>query len=90
MGGAIYKSKLAEENARLKVETVEVKRKLEERKLVERAKGILQRRHGLTEEQAYLQLRNESRRLRRPMKDLAEAIVFTEELNKRASGETTD
>ena len=90
MGGALYKSKLAEENARLKVETVEVKRKLEERKLVERAKGILQRRHGLTEEQAYLQLRNESRRLRRPMKDLAEAIVFTEELNKRASGETTD
>jgi uroporphyrinogen-III synthase len=90
MGGAIFKNKLAEENARLKEETVEVKRKLEERKLVERAKGILQRRHGLTEEDSYLQLRNESRRLRRPMKDLAEAIIFTEELSKRAGGESTE
>jgi two-component system, response regulator PdtaR len=83
MGGAVAKSKLAEENARLKEESQEMKRKLEERKVVERAKGIIQRRHGLSEEDAYLQLRNESRRLRRPMKDLAEAIIFTEELSKR-------
>jgi signal transduction protein with GAF and PtsI domain len=87
MAGALAKSKLAEENARLKEETQEMKRKLEERKVVERAKGIIQRRHGLTEEDAYLQLRNESRRLRRPMKDLAEAIIFTEELSKRTSAE---
>jgi uroporphyrinogen-III synthase len=85
MGGALAKSRLSEENARLKEETQEMKRKLEERKVVERAKGILQRRHGLTEEDAYLQLRNESRRLRRPMKDLAEAIIFTEELSKRTT-----
>ena len=58
---------------------------LEKRKVVERAKGLLQRRHNLTEEEAYLQLRNESRRLRRPMKELAEAIIFAEDLNKRAS-----
>ncbi len=83
MAGALAKSKLAEENAQLKEETQEMKRKLEERKVVERAKGIIQRRHGLSEEDAYLQLRNESRRLRRPMKDLAEAIIFTEELSKR-------
>lgn len=88
MGSAVSKSKLAEENARLKEETQEMKRKLEERKVVERAKGILQRRHGLTEEDAYLQLRNESRRLRRPMKDLAEAIIFTEELSKRTTNHT--
>jgi len=83
MGGALSKARLADENARLKEETVEMRRKLEERKVVERAKGILQRRHGLTEEDAYLQLRNESRRLRKPMKDLADAIIFTEDLNKR-------
>ena len=83
MAGALAKSKLAEENVRLKEETQEMKRKLEERKVVERAKGIIQRRHGLSEEDAYLQLRNESRRLRRPMKDLAEAIIFTEDLSKR-------
>ena len=83
MAGALAKSKLADENARIKEETQEMRRKLEERKVVERAKGIIQRRHGLSEEDAYLQLRNESRRLRRPMKDLAEAIIFTEELSKR-------
>lgn len=83
MGGAVAKSKLAEENVRLREETQEMRRKLEERKVVERAKGILQKRHGMTEEDAYLQLRNESRRLRRPMKDLAEAIIFTEDLSRR-------
>ena len=82
MGGAITKSSLLLENLRLSEETKEVKRQLEERKLVERAKGLLQRKHNLTEEEAYLRLRNESRRLRRPMKDLAEAIILLEELNK--------
>jgi signal transduction protein with GAF and PtsI domain len=82
MGGAITKSTLLLENLRLTEETKEVKRQLEERKLVERAKGLLQRKHNLTEEEAYLRLRNESRRLRRPMKDLAEAIILLEELNK--------
>ena len=62
-----------------------MRRKLEERKVVERAKGIMQKRHGMTEEDAYLQLRNESRRLRRPMKDLAEAIIFTEELGRKTT-----
>ena len=83
MGGAIAKSLLAGENARLFEEAQEMKRQLETRKVVERAKGILQQRYGLTEEDAYLRLRNESRRLRRPMKDLAEAIILSEELSRR-------
>jgi len=83
MGGAISKSVLAEANARLLEETQEMKRQLETRKLVERAKGILQHRYGLTEEEAYLRLRNESRRLRRPMKDLAEAIILAEDLSRK-------
>lgn len=90
MGGAIARHRLAEENMRLTQEASEAKRKLEERKVVERAKGILQRKHGLTEEDAYLQLRNESRRLRRPMKDLAEAIIFTEELSRRNTAGEAD
>jgi signal transduction protein with GAF and PtsI domain len=85
MGGAISKSLLEEENARLAEETAEMKRQLETRKAVERAKGILQRRHALTEEDAYLRLRNESRRLRRPMKDLAEAIILSEELGRKGA-----
>jgi signal transduction protein with GAF and PtsI domain len=83
MGGALAKSRLAEENARLIEETQEMKRQLETRKLVERAKGILQQRQGLTEEEAYLRLRNESRRLRRPMRELAEAIILAEDLNRK-------
>lgn len=83
MGGAIAKSRLAEENQRLIEETLEMKRQLETRKLVERAKGILQHRYNLTEEEAYLRLRNESRRTRRPMRDLAEAIILAEEVTRR-------
>ena len=83
MGSAIAKSLLEEENARLTEETAEVKRQLETRKVVERAKGILQRRQNLTEEEAYLRMRNESRRLRRPMKELAEAIILAEELGRK-------
>jgi signal transduction protein with GAF and PtsI domain len=74
---------LALENARLIAESLEMKRTLEARKVIERAKGILQHRHGVTEEQAYLDMRSESRRLRRPMKDLAEAIILAEELHRK-------
>jgi uroporphyrinogen-III synthase len=83
MGGAIAKSLLETENARLAEETAEMKRQLEMRKIVERAKGILQRRQNLTEEEAYLRMRNESRRLRRPMKALAEAIILAEEMGRK-------
>lgn len=86
MGGAMSRAKLEEENSRLQEEAAELKRELETRKVVERAKGILQRNHGLTEEEAYLRLRNESRRMRRPMKDLAEAIILAEELNRKRAG----
>ncbi len=85
MGTAIAKSLLEEENARLTEETAEAKRQLETRKVVERAKGILQRRESITEEEAYLRMRNESRRLRRPMKELAEAIILAEELGRKAT-----
>lgn len=76
---------IAIENARLMSETLEMKRTLEARKLIERAKGILQQKYALTEEEAYLRLRNESRRLRRPMRDLAEAVILAEDLEKKKS-----
>lgn len=82
LGMAISKSLLQEENARLVEEAEEMRRELETRKLVERAKGILQQRHGITEEEAYLRLRNQSRRLRRPMKELAQAIILSEDLTR--------
>jgi signal transduction protein with GAF and PtsI domain len=88
MGSAIAKSLLEEENARLTEETAEMKRQLETRKSVERAKGILQKRHNMSEEEAYLRMRNESRRLRRPMKDLADAIILSEEMSRKDGGAT--
>jgi signal transduction protein with GAF and PtsI domain len=85
MGGAMARAKLQEQNLKLIEETAEMKRQLETRKLVERAKGILQYKFNLTEEEAYLRLRNESRRLRRPMRDLAEAIILTEDLARKTT-----
>ncbi len=76
MGNAVARARLSDENSRLQSE-------LETRKVVERAKGILQRNQGLSEEEAYLRLRGESRRMRRPMKDLAEAIILAEELSRQ-------
>ena len=74
---------IAIQNARLMSETLDMKRTLEARKLIERAKGILQYKHNLTEEEAYLRLRNESRRLRRSMRDLAEAVILADDLNRK-------
>ena len=74
---------IAIENARLMSETLEMKRALEVRKIVERAKGILQHKHQITEAEAYLKLRNESRRLRRPMRDLAEAVILADDLERQ-------
>ncbi len=84
MGSAITMSRLAERNARLREEADEIRQQLETRKMVERAKGILQRMYGLTEEEAYQRLRNESRRLRRPVRELAEAILLVESLGQES------
>jgi len=86
LGVTISRNLLEEENARLLEETQEMKRELETRKLMERAKGILQQNHNITEEEAYLRLRNQSRRLRRPIRELAEAIILAEELHRQNKG----
>lgn len=70
------------EAARLGGEISQLSEQLETRKLVERAKGILQRELGLSEEEAYLALQKQSRQRRRPMKDVAEAIVLSEEVRR--------
>lgn len=57
---------------------------LHERKVVERAKGILQQRHAFTEEDAYLHLRNRSRRMRRPMAFVAQEIIDTPWMRRSA------
>ena len=68
------------ELARIETEKAEIQRQLETRKLMERAKGILQRQFNLDEENAYLTLQKLSRQKRKPMREIAEAIILGEEL----------
>lgn len=70
------------EMARLESQVSELSEQLGTRKLVERAKGILQRDLSLPEEEAYRTLQRQSRQLRKPMRDLAEAIVLSEEVRR--------
>ena len=73
------------EMARLEVENSQLSERLETRKVVERAKGILQRDLGITEEEAYLTIQRQSRQRRLSKKQIAEAIVLADEL-RRANG----
>ena len=68
------------ELARLEVANSNLSEQLQTRKVVERAKGILQRDLGLNEEQAYLALQKQSRQKRKAMKEVAEAIVLSDEV----------
>jgi AmiR/NasT family two-component response regulator len=63
------------EMARLKEKSSQLSDELASRKIVERAKGILQRELKVSEEEAYLTLRRQSRQLRKSMKDVAETII---------------
>jgi uroporphyrinogen-III synthase len=74
------------ETARLEIENSQLSERLETRKVLDRAKGILQRDLGLTEEEAYLTIQRQSRQRRKSKKEIAEAIILTDELRR---GKTT-
>lgn len=70
------------ERARLESENSELSDRLESRKVVERAKGVLQREFSLDEESAYRAMQRESRQRRKSMREIAEAILLNEDLRK--------
>jgi len=70
------------EMARLEVENTQLSERLETRKILDRAKGILQRDLGITEEEAYLTIQRQSRQRRRTKKEIAEAIIIGDELRR--------
>jgi uroporphyrinogen-III synthase len=70
--------------ARLENLNSQLSEQLNTRKAVERAKGILQRDLRVSEEKAYLTLQSQSRQRRKPMREVAEAIVLSDEI-KRAN-----
>jgi signal transduction protein with GAF and PtsI domain len=71
---------VAIERHQLKEQAKASQRALEERKLIERAKGILMERKQLSEQQAYQRLRKSSMSSRKSMREIAEAIILAEEL----------
>ncbi len=61
----------------LKKEVEETKKKLEERKIIERAKGIIMAKYSLKEEEAYKKLRDLSMQKRINMSKLADIVIMT-------------
>lgn len=70
------------ERARLETENAQLAGRLETRKVVDRAKGILQRDLSITEDEAYRTMQRESRQRRKSMREIAEAILLGEDLKK--------
>ena len=70
------------ERARLESENLELSDRLESRKQIEKAKGVLQRDFALDEDTAYKALQRESRQRRKSMREIAEAILLNDDLRK--------
>ena len=70
------------ELARLESENNQLSERLETRKVLDRAKGILQRDLGISEEEAYLTIQRQSRQRRRPKREIAEAILLADDLRR--------
>lgn len=70
------------ENAELMVKTKVIQEELESRKAIERAKGILMRQQGLSEDEAFRKIQKQSMDIRKSMREIAEAIILIENLKK--------
>ncbi|QNI37244.1 uroporphyrinogen-III synthase [Edaphobacter albus] len=70
------------ERARLETENAQLANRLETRKAVDRAKSILQRDLSLSEDEAYQMMHRESRQRRKSMREIADAILLSEELRR--------
>jgi len=57
---------------------------LEARKLVERAKGILQREMKINEDEAYKIIQRQSQQMRKSMKEISETIILNDDLKRGA------
>ncbi len=69
-----------EQNQALGKEVSNLQEKLEARKLVDRAKGILMEEHNLNESEAYRRIQIQSMNLRKTMREVAEAIILAKSI----------
>ena len=67
---------------KMRVELAETRRALEERKVIDRAKGILMRAKGIGEDEAYGLLRKAAMDQGRKLADVAQALVLSADLLK--------
>jgi AmiR/NasT family two-component response regulator len=67
----------------LEEEIGDLKQALETRKFVDRAKGILMDTQGLTEAEAFRKIQKMSMNKRKPMKDVAEAIILAHQTRQQ-------
>jgi len=73
-----------EEYQRLKIELAEANQKLSERKLIERAKGLLMQSRGLSEDDAYHALRKLAMSKKLRLGEVAQQVIDTAELLGKA------
>jgi len=66
----------------LQMHVTDLQQALETRKLVDRAKGILMDKQGLTEAEAFRKIQKMSMDNRRAMKDVAEAIILAHQVGQ--------
>lgn len=64
-----------EQNRQLNREVSTLQERLEARKMIDRAKGILQEEHKISEAEAYRRIQLQSMNLRKTMREVAEAII---------------
>ena len=67
-----------EQNKVLSKEIDSLQGRLEARRLVEKAKGVLMQTEGITEDEAYRRIQQQSMNARKSMKEVAEAILIAQ------------
>lgn len=75
---------IAIENTDLVMKTKLMEEELETRKLVERAKDILMRERGISGHEAFQAMRRKSMDTRRPIREIAEAVILVAEVGKES------
>ncbi len=71
------------ENAELMLKTKTIQDELESRKSIERAKGILMKQQGFSEEEAFKKIQRQSMDMRKSMREIAEAIILIENMRSK-------
>jgi len=83
LNSVAHQAAIVIENFQLVVQSKVIKEELETRKASERAKGILMREENLSEEEAFRKIQKFSMNNRRPIREVAEAIILTQNLKKK-------